>query len=155
MNTETKTPQTDAIAQNFHLIAATEKIQVAQYVKAWQCREIEEQVNHWKTVALQEQRHAAVLAGILKKEREDHDTRTPQEKYALSAYAEACEYMGISGEHDALDMSLAEAIHALASESKREAAGTADGKPDGQAENVNVELPPNGGSESKKDVVGG
>ena len=41
------------------------------------------------------------------------------------------------------------------SESQREAAGTADEKPDGQAENDQVELPPNGSSESKKGVVGG
>lgn len=61
-----RTPQTDAIAQNFHVIAATEKIQVAQYVKAWQCREIEEQVNHWKGIALQEQRRWAVVSSALR-----------------------------------------------------------------------------------------
>lgn len=70
MNTETETPQTDAIAQNFHVIAATEKVQVAQYVKAWQCREIEMQVNHWKRVALEEQRRAAALAVELESQRE-------------------------------------------------------------------------------------
>jgi len=115
MNTET--PQTDAIAQNFHVIAATEKIQVAQYVKAWQCREIEEQVNHWKRAAMEEQRRWAVtqiaLRGLME--------------------AEEATIEGFNAEEiDALESAMAEARRVLG---ECEAAGTADEKPDGQAEN--------------------
>lgn len=42
---ESETPRTDAVAQNFHVIAATEKTQCRQYILAAECRTIERERN--------------------------------------------------------------------------------------------------------------